>query len=238
MIFVWTPTETLKIYLPSDLSGCSNVRKLWGPQVNKCCRGGFERRVSKKKRKKSCKVRLSSLTKPKISTLWAAAHEPIGSHAPAVSPPAPRGENEGGTLMGGPLPHMVPHSAVCALHLIAVALSRAARRSHSPGHFFFTAVMWSSRRRLEPHYIFIRDLCGTAASLCTSGNFPRWIDQVILVITVFIHLLTHAAFSISNRHFYLLSKSVKWALSTYAALEPLPCTYLAQRDSHTSFLPG
>lgn len=36
--------------------------------------------------------------------------------------------------MGGLLPHMVPHSAVCALHLIAVALGLGARRSHSPGH--------------------------------------------------------------------------------------------------------
>lgn len=103
---------------------------------------------------------------------------------------------------------------------------------------FFTAIMWSSRRRLEPHYIFARDWCGTAASSCPNADFPRWIDQEILVITVFIHLPRHAAFSISNRHFYLLSVSVKWALSTYAAPVPLTCTYLPQRDSHTPFLPA
>lgn len=59
----------------------------------------------------------------------AAARFPCSS---IVSPPAARGENEGGRLMGGLLPHMVPHSAVCALHLIAVALGLSALGSHSP----------------------------------------------------------------------------------------------------------
>lgn len=142
-----------------------------------------------------------------------------------VSPPAARGENEGGTLMGGLLPHMVPHSAVCALHLIAVALGLGALGSHSPSPislFFFTSIMWSSRRRLQTHQIFIIDLYRTAASSCTITDF-----QAILFITLFIHLLMCAAFLISNWVFFLLSNSVKWALSTYAAPEPLPCPYLA-----------
>lgn len=42
-------------------------------------------------------------------------------------PAAARGENGGGALMGGP-PHMVPYSAVCALHLIAVSQLRRTLR--------------------------------------------------------------------------------------------------------------
>lgn len=37
--------------------------------------------------------------------------------------------------MGGP-PHMVPHCAVCALHLIAVALSWGAHSSHSVPFYY------------------------------------------------------------------------------------------------------
>ena len=73
----------------------------------------------------------------------------LGSHAPAPAlcllPAAARGKWREGrgrqhTLMGGP-PHMVPHSAVCALHLIAVALSWGAHSSHSPCAIFFTAAI-------------------------------------------------------------------------------------------------
>lgn len=46
-----------------------------------------------------------------------------------------------GGLMGG-LPHMVPHSAVCALHLIVVALSWDAHSSHSLCHFTATIQDW------------------------------------------------------------------------------------------------
>lgn len=82
------------------------------------------------------------------------------------------------------------------------------------------------------HHRFIR-------KSCFFMHHPRYslsIDQAILFMTLFVHLLMHAAFSVSNRVFYLLSNSVKWALSTYAAPEPLPCPYLAERDSHTPFL--
>lgn len=71
----------------------------------------------------------------------------LSSHAPARCLfQLHLGENGGGTLMGG-LPHMVPHSVVCTLHLIAVVLSWGAHSSHSLCHF--TAMILSSRRRLE-----------------------------------------------------------------------------------------
>lgn len=161
-------------------------------------------------------MRLFSFTKPKISTLLGAAREPMAAAqfpcSGIVSPPAARGENEGGTLMGGLLPHMVPHSAVCALHLIAVALGLGALGSHSPSPislFFFyinnVEVQEETANTSNLHHRFIQNSC----FLMHHHRFSLSIDQAILIITLFIHLLMRAAFSISNRVFYLLTNSVK-----------------------------
>lgn len=55
---------------------------------------------------------------------------------------------------------------------------------------------------------------------------------------LFIHL-SLCATTFSNRHFCRLSsRSVKWALTTCAAQQPLLWPHLAQRDSHTTLLQG
>lgn len=82
------------------------------------------------------------------------------------------------------------------------------------------------------HHRFIQNSC----FLMHHHRFSLSINPALLFITLFIHQLMRAAFSISNRVFYLLTNSVKWALSTYAAPESFPCPYLASRDSHTPFL--
>lgn len=146
-----------------------------------------------------------------------------------------RGEAEGGPLMGGPA---APHGpALCGLCLTSDS------SGSQPGCTLLT---------FSGPFLFYSNNCGaqwggwnriiSSSGIYAAQLLPRrpalispWIDQVILVTTVFIHLRTLAAFLISSGHFYLLKKSVKWALSTYGAVEPLPCTYLAQRDSHTHF---
>lgn len=89
--------------------------------------------------------------------------------------------------------------------------------------FFFYINNEETANTSNLYHRFIQNGC----FLMHHHRFSLSIDRAILFITLFSHLLMRAAFSISNRVFYLLSNSVKWALSTCAAPEPLPCPYLA-----------
>lgn len=117
--------------------------------------------------------------------------------------------------------------AVCALHLIAVALSWGAHSSHSPCRF--TATISSSRRRLE---LFTAQYLHLSAALhswlpmlsscrgCSEilprarEGLPPLIRQIMVLSDAnflsFYPLTRGCCLSNSNRHFYLLlSCSVK-----------------------------